>query len=392
MMLSELTPLLPRIIDTAMQIQQVAAPTFQETARAEFMRQLFNREGTERVESDAAGNVYALLRGRGQASPLVVSAHLDTVFREGVDLKLEVEREAGEASGRLTRILGPGIGDNALGLAGLLGLLWAVRDLHLELPGDVWLAANVCEEGLGDLKGMKTLIQQFMTPAAGLAGVPPLAYIVLEGMALGSIYHRAVGVQRYRIEVETPGGHSWQDYGQPSAIHELARLSNRIAAFKVPENPRSSLNIGVISGGSSVNTIAASAMLELDLRSEAAATLAGLAKQVEQAARQAVRPGIQVRAQVIGQRPAGEIPSGHPLVELAVECLRMEGIQAQLKSGSTDANLPLSLGLPSLAIGLTSGGRSHTVHEYINVQPLEKGFRQLVRLVSQAWEALSKAG
>jgi tripeptide aminopeptidase len=363
-----------KLLDLAIQIQQIAAPTFHEAERAEFVHQRFAAEGLAEVEIDATGNVYACVKNVERRTskvekPVVVSAHLDTVFPLSVDLGCERQPE---------RVLGPGIGDNSLGVAGLFGLVWALRERALTLPGDLWLVANVCEEGLGDLRGMKAVVDRF--------GGGPVAYIVLEGMALGHIYHRGLGVRRYRISVRTTGGHSWIDYGQPSAIHELAALSTRIAALETPRAPRTSLNIGIISGGSSVNTIAAEAMLELDLRSEDAAVLEGLAGQVEQLARLAQKAGVGVEVEVIGQRPSGGIPEDHRLVRLAQDCLRQGGIEPHLHIGSTDANLPLSRGLASVTVGLTTGGGAHTTHEFINLGPLEKGMEQVVRLVSRAWE------
>jgi tripeptide aminopeptidase len=269
--------LIPRILNLAIAIQQIPAPTFHEAERAEFVRARFAEENLQDVEIDSVGNVYARLGSQSpvaKSQPLIVTAHLDTVFPLSVDLRCEREPE---------RILAPGIGDNSLGVAGLLGLVWALRERGLILPGDLWLAANVCEEGLGDLRGMKSLVDRFgrcdeqsaerSGPPRTRTGTTPLAYIVVEGMALGQVYHRGLGVRRYRIAVRTSGGHSWIDYGQPSAIHELTALSTRLTALELPRTPRTTLNIGVISGGSSVNTIAAEAMLELDLRSESTATL-----------------------------------------------------------------------------------------------------------------------
>jgi acetylornithine deacetylase/succinyl-diaminopimelate desuccinylase-like protein len=363
--------LLSRILDLAVEIQQIPAPTFSESARAKFVQQRFSAEGLADVEIDSAGNVYARLPCGNSARELVVSAHLDTVFPLSVHLL--VEREPG-------RILGPGIGDNSLGVAALFGLVWALRERGLVLPGDLWLVANTCEEGLGDLRGMQSLVRRF--------GPAPLAYIVLEGIALGHIYHRGLGVRRYRITVRTSGGHSWIDYGQPSAIHELAGLSACLTALELPRKPRTSLNIGVIAGGSSVNTIAAEAMLELDLRSELAGTLETLTSQVEALAQAARRPGVEVDSELIGQRPSGELPQEHPLVRLAQDCLRQVRIQPQLNTGSTDANLPLSLGFPAVTVGLTTGGRAHTLQEFINIEPLEKGMEQVIKLVSRVWDDL----
>ena len=244
--------------------------------------------------------------------PLVVSAHLDTVFPTSVDLSVRREPE---------RILAPGIGDNSLGVAGLFGLLWALRNKHISLPGDLWLVANVCEEGLGNLRGMQALVERF--------GSRSLAYIVVEGMALGQVYQRGLGVQRYRLTVRTAGGHSWIDYGQPSAVHELTALSTCITALELPRQPRTTLNVGIISGGSSVNTIAAEAMLELDLRSESATALKDLAGQVEQIVHSVQKPGVRIELETIGKRPSGELAPEHKLVKLAQACLNSLGIEAR---------------------------------------------------------------
>ena len=360
---------LTRSVDLAIAIQQIPAPTFHEAERARFVQACFVEQGLQDVSLDGAGNVLARLAGSRHDRAVVVSAHLDTVFPLSVNLHCEREPE---------RILAPGIGDNSLGVAGLFGLVWAVRERHLDPAGDVWLAANVCEEGLGDLRGIRAVVDRF--------GEGPLAYIALEGMALGQVYHRGLGVRRYRITVNTSGGHSWIDYGRPSAIHELAALSTRITALKLSQTPRSTLNIGIISGGSSVNTIAAEAMLELDLRSEGSETLERLTDQVAGIVQDAGRHGVTVEMEIIGERPSGEIPPGHPLVRLAQDCLRKVGIEPHLNIGSTDANLPLSRGLPALTICLTTGGGAHSVHEYINLAPLEKGIEQVVELVSHVWE------
>ena len=362
-----------RILDLAVQIQQIPAPTFDEGERAEFIRDCFAGENLSDVEIDALGNVFGRLIGEGLARPLIVTAHSDTVFPQGTDLK--VSRSPGE-------IHGPGIGDNSLGVAGLLGLLWTLKEENISLPGDLWLVANVCEEGLGDLKGMRAVVNRF--------GDNPLAYLVLEGMALGQIYHRGLGVQRYKITAKTRGGHSWVDYGTPSAIHELADLVTKLTAIPLPKQPRTSLNVGRISGGTSVNTVAADASLELDLRSIGPESLANLVAQVESLVAESNQDGVQFEAEIIGQRPAGEIPEDHPLVQLAADVLKSLGIQPYPNIGSTDANIPLSRGLPCVCIGLTSGKGAHTVNEFILTEPLEKGITQLVEVVTRSFQVLMR--
>jgi tripeptide aminopeptidase len=361
-----------RVLDRAIAIQQIPAPPFAEIQRAEFIQEQFIAEGLTEVIMDDIGNVYGLLPGSGNSLPLVVTAHLDTVFPFGTDL--QVQREA-------DRIYGPGIGDNSLGLAGLFGLLWMLRQKcgeKVSLPGDLWFVANVGEEGLGDLRGMRAVVDRF--------GGQVSAYLVLEGMSLGMVYHRGLGVQRYRITVHTAGGHSWTDYGSPSAIHELATLISRLTALPLPSRPRSSLNVGMISGGTSVNTIAAEAHLELDLRSEGARGLQEITHKVETLTKASARPGVEISLEVIGHRPAGRISSTHPLVKLARRCLRVQRINPDLTIGSTDANLPLSRGFPAICIGISTGFGAHTQNEYINTQPLAQGLAQLVEIVEGVFE------
>ncbi len=363
---------LQRLVDYTAAIQQVPSPTFAETERAHLVAERSEIQGLMDVGIDPAGNVYARLPGRdGDLPPVVVSAHLDTVFPAETDLKLAREPN---------RLAGPGIGDNSLGVAGLLGLVWALQERQVMLPGDVWLVADVCEEGLGDLKGMKAVVARF----AGR----PLAYVVVEGMGLGQVFHRGLGVQRYRITMEAPGGHSWIDYGKPSAIHELAGLITHLAAMPLPTSPRTSLNVGKISGGTSVNTIAAQASLELDLRSEDAGTLDRLIGQVQAAALRASHEKVKCSFELIGQRPAGSLARNHPLLRLAEDCLIGQGIRPATGIGSTDANIPLSQGLPAICIGLTTGGGAHTSGEFIRTKPLRQGLEQLVQLLCRAWQEI----
>lgn len=368
-----MTNTIDRIIDLAVEIQQIAAPTFHEQERAKFVRVLFEKEGLKEISLDEAGNVYGSWpHVEGQKSkerPLIISAHLDTVFP--LDMDLSVERKG-------DRVYGIGIGDNSLGVAALIGLMWMLQERKIELGGDIWFVANTGEEGLGDLRGMKAVVDRF--------GPDVLAYLVLEGMALGHVYHKAVGVKRYRVTARTQGGHSWSDYGQPSAVLELSKLIVQLSMLKLPAKPRTTMNVGKIQGGTSINVIPAEASLELDLRSEGRDELAELVKEVELLIEAASNSGVKVEAEVIGARPAGEMSAQHPLVRLAQGCLHQLGLDAVLTSGSTDANIPLSMGYPALVLGVSKGGGAHTKSEYIETLPTEKGMEHLVRFVETAWE------
>lgn len=355
-----------RLLDLAIQIQQIPAPTFAESARAEFVRDLFIKENLEDVSMDSPGNVYGRLPGKERkAKALIISAHTDTVFPLGT--RLQIREEAG-------RVFGPGIGDNSIGVAALSGILWAIREQKIELNHDIWFVANVGEEGLGDLRGMRAAVERF--------GSDVLGYLVLEGLALGYIYHRAIGVKRYRITAKTRGGHSWSDYGQPSAVHELASMIAQLAQIRLPREPRTTMNIGTLQGGTGVNVIAAEAKCELDLRSEDPAVLAKIVAQVENMILDWNHEGVKIQAEIIGERPAGEIPSDHPIVKLAQNCVQDQGFEAALASGSTDANVPLSKGIPAVVMGITTGGGAHTLNEYIDAEPINRGMGSLVRFIS----------
>jgi acetylornithine deacetylase/succinyl-diaminopimelate desuccinylase-like protein len=360
--------LIQRLLDLACNIQQIPAPTFAEADRAAFVRDQFAALGLADVEIDDLGNVYARRPGRGGAAPVLLTAHTDTVFPAGTPLTLERSPE---------RIAGPGIGDNSLGVAGLFGVVWALGGDPL--PGDLFLAANVGEEGLGDLRGMRRVMDRL--------GQQVSATIVLEGMALGHIYHSAIGVRRYRLTARTEGGHSWLHFGRPSAIHSLVRLGAQITDLVVPLAPRTTYNIGTIAGGTSINTIAREATFDLDLRSEAPALLQALVARVEGLAAGCNTPEVEVEARVIGDRPAGAIPREHPLVQLAARALdEADAGGYTFETGSTDANVPLSRGLACVCLGLTRGANSHRPDEYIETRDVGKGLASVVKVVRGAFE------
>ena len=365
------TELIEKIIQRTIEIQQIPAPTFEEEKRAIFIHQQFEGEGLQDVSIDDVWNVYARLPGASSEKSLIVTAHLDTVFP--MDTDLTVSREHG-------RVAGPGIGDNSAGLAALFGLLWRLKEEGTQLPGDLWIVANSGEEGLGDLKGMKKVVDRF--------GDTPLAYIILEGMVYGRIYHRGLGVRRYRITSKTAGGHSWVDYGTPSAIHELASIVTRLVAENLPVKPRTTMNIGKFNGGISVNSIASQASLDLDLRSESKTELNKIANKVEEIVHSSSRQGVDNSFEVIGDRKPGEVDKDHPLVEIAVKILENQDVNPELNIGSTDANVPLSRGIPAICIGLTNGGSGHTNNEFIFTDPIEKGINQIVEIVRGVFEVM----
>ncbi|NPA06503.1 MAG: M20/M25/M40 family metallo-hydrolase [Chloroflexi bacterium] len=347
----------------AQQIQQIPGPTFHEAERAAWVLHQWRARGLEAWQ-DEIGNVYARQPGRdGNAAPLVVSAHLDTVFDRTTNLRL---RQKGD------RLYGPGIGDNSVGVAGLFGLHTLLAQ-GPPLVRDLILVANVREEGLGNLEGMRAVVDHFRGDV--------IAYIVVEGLALGLIYHRAVASRRYRITLRTPGGHPWARGSGPSALHLAAQLVTRWAQRPLPETPRTVLNVGRMWGGTAVNVVAAEASLEIDLRSEDPSTLTALATWALDQARALQRGDVTVHIAPLGERPGGALPPSHPLVRTAWAAYESQGITPRLWSGSTDANEPLSRGYAAITVGLTRGGGAHTLHEYIEIPPLRQGLAALARLV-----------
>jgi acetylornithine deacetylase/succinyl-diaminopimelate desuccinylase-like protein len=354
-----------RVLNLACAIQQIPAPTFYEQKRARAVFDQFLALGLEDVEMDDLGNVYARRPGTGNAAPVLVTAHTDTVFP--ADTPLTLKREA-------DRIHGPGIGDNSLGVAGLSGLAWMLE--NDDLPGDVWFAANVGEEGLGDLRGMRRVIERL--------GKHVKATLVLEGMALGHIYHAGIGVKRYCFTARADGGHSWLNFGRPSAIHSLVRFAAALTELSVPASPKTTFNIGTIEGGTSVNTIAREASLNLDLRSESAEALRAIDTRVQTLFDSFNQNGTQLESRVTSERPIGDLAREHALVQAAARALADIGLPPTFESGSTDANIPLSLGLPCVCIGLTYGANAHRPDEYIETAPLAKGLEALAATVRGA--------
>jgi len=371
------------LLELAIAIQQIAAPTFAEGQRAAWVTQRLAALGLCDVASDELSNVYARLPGRNALAPaLLISAHTDTVFPADTDLSLQIDQPH-------KRVAGPGIGDNSLGVAALLQL--AELFTKTGSPVDIWFVANTGEEGLGDLRGMRAVFDRL----ADRVG----ACVVLEGMGLGRIVHMGLGSRRYRVAVTAPGGHSWSAFGSPSAVHLLVQIAEKLTRLDVPSHPRTTFNIGRIGGGTSINTIAESAWLELDLRSEEASALQHTIEQVTNIVRRFQTPamkrqGVQVAMEGIGNRPTGSIPANHPLVVAAERSLIAAGIpvEAGERMSSTDANVPLSLGIPAVCLGVTRGANAHRVDEWISTAELGQGMQHLamVSMWAAKWLASGK--
>ena len=352
------------------QIQQVPAPTFAEGERAAYVEGIFQELGLLDIRQDDLHNVYGRMAGKvsGAGPAVVLSAHLDTVFPAATNLGLK--RENG-------RVHGPGIADNSAGVGGMIAAIRAMNQFDIVPDQDIYFVANVGEEGLGDLNGMRAVVDYF--------GSQP-RYIILEGGLFGQILHRAIAVQRFMISVTTGGGHSWKNFGRPSAIHILGQIITRISNLSVPTQPFTTYNVGLIEGGTSINTVAPEARLWLDLRSEMNEPLAALLGKVREIVAQAnEQPSVEVAMAQIGDRPAGQIAQDANLIQMAAASLRAVGLkQVNYTSGSTDANIPLSRGYQAVCIGLAKADNVHRLDEYLETEFLARGLGQLLLLTLAA--------
>jgi tripeptide aminopeptidase len=356
------------VIQQGIAIQQIPAPTFSEKARAEYVANQFKQFGLQNIQIDELYNVTALMQGKqtGQ-SGVMVSAHTDTVFSADTDLTIRKDKDL---------IYGPGLGDNSVGVSGMLGLIAIMQKLNIQPEADIWFVANTREEGLGDLGGMKAVFQQLR---------PHIQSVInLEGMAYGHVYHAGIAVRRLHITAKGEGGHSWLNFGRTSAIHGIMELGAQITHLRPSESPRTTFNIGIIEGGQSINTIAAEAGLWLDLRSEESNALARFEREVRKIVETASKPNLSFNIEVVGDRPAGSIPTSHNLVQMALAALEQTGVKGTLENGSTDANVPLASGCPAVTVGITRGGNAHRSDEYIEVSPVAGGMRQLLLLTLAA--------
>ncbi len=356
----------PRTVDEQVRFCEVPAPPFAETARGAVLQKAFSDLGLQNVRVDRVGNVLAERRGTAALPHLVVAAHLDTVFP--AETNVAVRRD-----GPILR--GPGIGDNCRGLAVLVAIARAMRDARIETPGTVTFVANVGEEGLGDLRGVKALFGDTLKGQID-------RFVSIDGGGV-NVTNVSVGSLRYRVTFKGPGGHSFGAFGIANPAHALGRAVARIAEFKVPSRPLTTFNVGRIGGGTSVNAIPFEAWMEVDLRSAAPGALKALDAQLHSAIDEAVadenrrwgRPGtVTAEKRLVGDRPAGTLADTAPIVVAVREAGRALGLAVPLSEGSTDANLPMSLGIPAVTIGGGGDGDgAHAVSESFDTTDAWRG-------------------
>jgi acetylornithine deacetylase/succinyl-diaminopimelate desuccinylase-like protein len=334
-------------------LSAIPAPTGAEGRRAAHVADLFREIGLSDVSIDHAGNVHGWLKGNGSPA-VVLSAHLDTVF--GAEVDVAVER-------RGQRLEGPGIADNARGLAALVAVAEAMVVARVPATRPILFAATVGEEGSGDLRGVKYLLN------GGRPG-KPVAFIALDGAGLDRVIHRALGSKRYHVTFRGPGGHSWAAFGVANPANAVGRAVALLADLAPQQAPRTTCAVVRLGGGTGLNSIPQEAWLDLDLRSEDPRALAQLdvtvraalerAADDENRRRTAGSPTLRVEVQLLGDRPSGITPRAHPLVLAAVAANRVLGRDAELASASTDANVPIALGIPAIALG--AGGKAGDAH------------------------------
>jgi tripeptide aminopeptidase len=347
------------IVRVQVAVSEIAAPTGEEQRRAAWIARRFTSLGLSDIRSDAAGNVIGRRRGVRAGPAVAVCAHLDTVFPRGTAVRV---RQDGEL------LLGPGIGDNGRGLAAMLALAEEIDGVRLKTDRPIDFVATTGEEGTGDLRGAKAFFRSREDVAAAIA---------LDGAGDERIVHRGLGSRRYRIVYRGPGGHSWAAFGVVNPVHAAGTAIAKLASIIVPREPRTTLSVGRVGGGIAVNAIADEAWLEVDLRSttvrmldryEREVRLAVRSAELEENARRATgSPPLSCAVELIGDRPCGDVPADHPLVVSAIDATRLIGREPELSTASTDANVPISLGVPAIAIGAGGrGGDAHTPGEWFD--------------------------
>jgi len=367
-------------------LTEIPAPSFQEGQRAAAVKLLLASSGLE-VQIDKTGNVIGELRGADEKEIVVLSAHLDTVFPPSTPIKVRHEGD---------RLLAPGISDNGTGLAALIAISRACHEAHIKPRRTILFVADVGEEGEGNLRGMRALIEAYK---------PKLkAVIVLDGSGTDHVTTKALASRRLEATITGPGGHSWSDFGMPNPINALVRASVRFINTKVPVAPRTTFNIGQIEGGTSVNSIPYEAKLKVDIRSESEDELtklesalrdciaAGVRDEME-SSRDRTKGKLEWKVELLGSRPGGELPANSALLAALRSADEFVGNQSRVERSSTDANVPLAHGIDAISIGAGgTGGGAHSLQEWYEPAGREMGLkRALLTLLNVSGLAEEKA-
>ncbi len=355
------------------EICEISAPTFEESTRGDHVSRYLEEISGQVPEQDDVGNRWIRIKGsQGDGPCILASAHLDTVFPAATDCSVRSENG---------RLIGPGIGDNCSGLSILLYATRLLFEAGLPFPGELIVATNTGEEGLGNLNGMRALCERLQGTLDGA--------LALDG-SLGHVVGAAVGSLRYRVSVTGPGGHSWSDFGKPSALHIIAKMASALADMEVTEQPRTTFNVGSIQGGTSINSIAEQAELLLDLRSVDPAALVGLDARAHRAIGSVPLPeGVTLDIKRIGERPTGPSELTGDWVDIARATWEILKVPLKVTASSTDANIPIAMGLKASTLGTCRGGRVHTTSEWIDPATLPKGLEAFLLTLLSALELFS---
>jgi tripeptide aminopeptidase len=366
-------------------LTEIPAPPFQEGPRAAAVKTLLADAGLN-TQIDSTGNVIGELPGLNEKEIVVLSAHLDTVFPVGTDVR--VRRDGG-------RLLAPGISDNGTGLAALVAIARAMHEAQINPQRTVMFVADVGEEGEGNLRGMRALVDAYRERLK--------AVIVLDGAGTDHVTTIALASRRLEVVVTGPGGHSWSDFGMPNPINALVRGSVRFINTKVPASPRTTFNLGQIEGGTSVNSIPHEARLKVDVRSESEDELGRLESALRECMAAGVRDEMEAsrdrsrrldwKVEILGSRPGGELAAESPLLATLRAADVIVGNESRIERSSTDANIPLSLGIDAISIGAGgNGGGAHSLHEWYEPAGRELGLkRALLTLIGVAGLAPEKS-
>jgi tripeptide aminopeptidase len=358
------------INDVQIKLAEIPAPSYQEEQRAAAVEQLLAAAGLT-THRDKIGNVIAELRGANEKEVVILSAHLDTVFPAGTDVKVHREGE---------RLNGPGISDNGTGLAALVAIARAMQAAKIKPRRTILFAANVGEEGEGNLRGMRALVDAYR---ANLK-----VAIVLDGSGTDHVTTKALASRRLEVAITGPGGHSWSDFGMVNPINALVRGSVRFINTKVPSAPRTTFNLGQVEGGTSVNSIPYEAKLKVDIRSENEEELTRLeaalrecmaagVRDEQELSRDRSKGRLELKVELLGSRPGGELASGSPVLAAVRTADEFVGNHSRLERSSTDANIPLSLGIDAIAIGAGgNGGGAHSLQEWYEPSGREMGLKR----------------
>ena len=351
------------IVKEAIAIAEIPSPTFHEEVRAQYVLERLKAMAVGKVQIIGHNNVLVTV-GKGKGPLLLLAAHLDTVFPLKTTIKIRKEEGV---------LVGPGIGDNAVAIAAGLYLFERLKKYKMELSGTLIFAATTCEEGSGSLRGIGEVtrhIRQKIDYA-----------LALEGLFQGRLAHQAIGSDRWEVQYQGPGGHSWEDSGAPNPNHALVKLGYFLVSLRLP--PMTTLNLSIIEGGRSINSISTSARVSIDIRSLKQAELRRLSAIVKNRAKEIGKEDkVKMKLTLIGKRPAGQIGRAHQLVRLGKEIQKHLGIQSDFAPMSTDANMTLAKGIPSLAIGISKGGNCHREDEYLEIASIRSGLKQIMLFVT----------